>query len=117
MTEKRFEIFPQKVAKDGTLIIIQKGLKLYNISDVVDLLNELHEENKKLKQVNEMLQMDLVITERNLMEENEELKSFKSEVFELIDKKINKLKNTNEVSLIPRESVEILKELKKELEK
>ena len=73
MTE-RFEIFPQNVAKDGTLIIIQKGLKLYNISDVVVLLNELSEENKKLKQVNEMLQMDFTMTERNLIEGNEQLK-------------------------------------------
>lgn len=48
MTE-RFEIFPQNVAKDGTLIIIQKGLKLYNISDVVDLLNNLNKENEALK--------------------------------------------------------------------
>ena len=49
MSEKRFEIFPQNVAKDGTLIIIQKGLKLYNISDVVELLNALYEENEQLK--------------------------------------------------------------------
>ena len=46
---ERFEIFPQNITKDGTLIIIQKGLKLYNISDVVDLLNELNDENKELK--------------------------------------------------------------------
>jgi hypothetical protein len=50
MMTKRFEIFPQNVAKDGTLIIIQKGLKLYNISDVVECLNQLHEENQRLKQ-------------------------------------------------------------------
>ena len=49
MNEKRFEIFPQNVTKDGTLIIIQKGLKLYNISDVVELLNALYEENEQLK--------------------------------------------------------------------
>ena len=49
MSEKRFEIFPQNVTKDGTLIIIQKGLKLYNISDVVELLNALYEENEQLK--------------------------------------------------------------------
>lgn len=48
MTE-RFEIFPQNVTKDGTLIIIQKGLELYNISDVVELLNTLHKENEALK--------------------------------------------------------------------
>ena len=46
---ERFEIFPQNITKDGTLIIIQKGLKLYNISDVVDLLNELNDEKKELQ--------------------------------------------------------------------
>ena len=51
----------------------------------------------------------------DLQKENEQLKSFKSEVFELIDKKINKVKNTDECSLIPRESIVILKKLKKEL--
>ena len=50
MSDKRFEIFPQNVTKDGTLIIIQKGLKLYNISDVVELLNALYEENEQLKE-------------------------------------------------------------------
>lgn len=50
MSEKRFEIFPQNVTKDGTLIIIQNGLKLYNISDVVELLNALYEENEQLRQ-------------------------------------------------------------------
>ena len=49
MSDKRFEIFPQNVTKDGTLIIIQKGLKLYNISDVVELLNALYEANEQLK--------------------------------------------------------------------
>lgn len=57
MTE-RFEIFPQNVAKDGTLIIIQKGLKLYNISDVVDLLNTLHKENEQLKNKIDVLEDD-----------------------------------------------------------
>jgi len=54
MTEK-FEIFPQNVAKDGTLIIIQKGLKLYNISDVVELLNELNDEKEMWKRECERL--------------------------------------------------------------
>lgn len=57
---ERFEIFPQNVAKDGTLIIIQKGLKLYNISDVVELLNELNGENKELKRENESLNSQLI---------------------------------------------------------
>ena len=54
MTEG-FEIFPQNVAKDGTLIIIKKGLKLYNITDVVDLLNELAEEKEMWKRECERL--------------------------------------------------------------
>ena len=63
---------------------------------------------------------DVIATAINeLIEENEQLKSenqeLKSNVIDLIDRKINKLKNINEVSIIPRESVEILKELKKEL--
>ena len=56
---ERFEIFPQNITKDGTLIIIQKGLKLYNISDVVDLLNELNDENKELKEKIQLLQIEL----------------------------------------------------------
>ena len=67
MTE-RFEIFPQNVTKDGTLIIIQKGLKLYNINDVVDLLNTLHEENEQLKQFQEKV-FDLINDEIHKSEE------------------------------------------------
>lgn len=62
---------------------------------LVKELNRLHFELEELKQSN---------------------KELKSNVIDLINKKINKLKNTNKVSVIPRESVEILKELKKELE-
>lgn len=65
MTE-RFEIFPQNVAKDGTLIIIKKGLKLYNISDVVELLNELDGENKELKRENEDLNSQLIRLDKEL---------------------------------------------------
>ena len=68
MTEKRFEIFPQNVVKDGTLIIIQKGLELYNVNEVVDLLNELHEENEQLKYVlgNILLEVKREITNTNV---------------------------------------------------
>ena len=77
-----------------------------------NMMNELHEENKKLKQVNEMLQMDFAITERNLIEENEQLKfdkqqlhramsreevrykQFQDKVFTLIDEKIKELSTT-----------------------
>ena len=72
MTE-RFEIFPQNVAKDGTLIIIQKGLKLYNISDVVELLNELNDENDAFKNSDNITELETEIMK--LKEENKELRS------------------------------------------
>lgn len=44
------------------------------VNAILDLLNGFAEENKKLKQVNEMLQMDFAMTERSLIEENDQLK-------------------------------------------
>ena len=63
MTEKQFEIFPQNVTKDGSLIIIQKGLKLYNIQESVDLLNELNEQLELFKGIfkNITQQLDIEI--------------------------------------------------------
>lgn len=86
MSDKRFEIFPQNVTKDGTLIIIQKGLKLYNISDVVELLNALYEENEQLKEeIKPLKQKEEVLNkiwrtylENKLKEENEQQKTIQS---------------------------------------
>ena len=86
MIKKRFEIFPQNVTKDGTLIIIQKGLKLYNISDVVELLNALYEENEQLKEeIKPLKQKEEVLNkiwrtylENKLKEENEQQTTIQS---------------------------------------
>ena len=86
MSDKRFEIFPQNVTKDGTLIIIQKGLKLYNISDVVELLNALYEENEQLKEeIKPLKQKEEVLNkiwrtylENKLKEENEQQTTIQS---------------------------------------
>ena len=88
MTE-RFEIFPQNVAKDGTLIIIQKGLKLYNISDVVDLLNE-HEEKEQLKKIVNNQQVEIDYLAHVNSEFKEENKKLKQQLY-YIDKLINDL--------------------------
>ena len=87
MTAKRFTIdndmdFNDKVGnyelncirdnENKTFYFIADSIE--NVQLFVKRLNELHEENKKLKQVNEMLQMDFAMTERNLIEENEHLK-------------------------------------------
>ena len=64
--------------------------------EVVELLNELYEENKKLKQVNEMLQMDFAMTERNLIEENDQLKKeveSKERLIKAYDQWVYDLKN------------------------
>ena len=124
MTEnKRFRRFYNYLIENETN-------KKYDIQDCCNLLNNLSNENEQLR-----LQLNSCSDQRNefhrgarenanrvgkLKKENEQLKSenqeLKSNVIDLIDKKINKLKNINEVSIIPRESVEILKELKKELQ-
>ena len=97
MTEG-FEIFPQNVAKDGTLIIIKKGLKLYNISDVVDLLNTLHEENIILKSElsfskNQNRELRKVLKDNRSMaevvEENRALKQVIKEVLELLEEEVD----------------------------
>ena len=119
MTAKRFHIIngAENLAKYGifckqVLEDEETGEQYISALDLMDLLNELHEENKKLKQVNEMLQMDFAITERNLIEENEQLKfdkqqlhramsreevrykQFQDKVFTLIDEKIKELSTT-----------------------
>ena len=72
MMTERFEIFPQNVAKDGTLIIIQKGLKLYNISEVVELLNALHEENEERKRAMRIAEY----YNEQLLDENKKMKKY-----------------------------------------
>ena len=87
MTQKRFMI----ICDDNIEFIMQTQLLLpiydnkerLSLKTCCDLLNELYEENKKLKQVNEMLQMDSVMTERNLIEENEQLKHIIKKMGEL----------------------------------
>lgn len=86
MTEKRFEIVLSggDVSQYEIIDHEQEQLTIYNnlgnvyfssALQLCELLNELYDKNKKLKQVNEMLQMDFAMTERNLIEENEQLKS------------------------------------------
>lgn len=78
MTDKRFTYMIDRVFdlwgvydnKEKVICLVRNT----DAKDLCDLLNALHEENKKLKQVNEMLQMDFAMTERNLIEENGQLK-------------------------------------------
>ena len=79
MTAKRFthkinHLGMQFICYDDKAELLGTFADADGVTHIVKLLNELHEENKKLKQVNEMLQMDFAMTERNLIEENEQLK-------------------------------------------
>ena len=120
MTGKRFTINGKEIIQDKQVWCMANS---EHCADVISTaMNELHKENQKLldeKNYSERKKCEYFNKWNNahldniqLRQENEQLKS---NVIDLIDKKINKLKNVNEVSLIPRESVEILKELKKEL--
>ena len=85
MTEKLFKRFKQK-SFDGTLIIIQTGslethdVKVYNIDDIVDLLNKQHEKI-------EYLQKQLSHLEYRFFEYRNKIKSLpKDEVEETLQK-------------------------------
>ena len=119
MTEKRFTVpikyrfSHSKIQLNGEPLTNDELVRILNTNDGAFVENfALKEENKQLKdKYNEQS-----VQYEGLEEQIERLLDFKDTVFNLIDEKINKLKNINEVSLIPRESVEILKELKKELQ-
>ena len=118
--KKRFVDLVEECLEDQFLIDTSND-KYYWVSDslddIVKLLNELHKENKKLKQVNEMLQMDFAMTERNLIEENEQLKNFKSKLFTIIDKEWEKTGEYNHVdTAMYYARKQLLQDLKKELE-
>ncbi len=80
MTPKRFnyEYVDDKFYDKG--FFLDNGKRMFK-DEVVNILNGLHEENKKLKQVKEMLQIDFAMTERNLIEENEQLKRKMEKVY------------------------------------
>lgn len=60
MTKKRFWILNVLTKNSG----IKDGDKLLSFDEVVDLLNELFEENKQLKQKNQLLYEDIDFLKR-----------------------------------------------------
>lgn len=136
MTEKRFKIIDG--IKKGTHSGIWDNQKQHNqgigdelwLGEVVGMLNEgviLAEENEQLK-----FKYYWYKQYKELLNENEQLKSdnnrlvnetakvvaeHQKRVLDLIDDKIKELKNINNIPLIPRESIEVLEQLKKELQK
>lgn len=102
------------------------------LEDTVDLLNYFYEENKELKFELKECRNNKLFSRRQLEKENRQLKAdnnrlvtvtanvmaeHQKRTLDLIDNKIKELKNINNVLIIPRESIEVLKQLKQELQK
>lgn len=90
---------------DGIDDYYHLGNDTRDVIDLCKLLNELHEENLELKKDNSRL----VNETANIIAEHQK------QVLDLVDEKIKELKNINNVSIIPRESIDVLEQLKKEL--
>lgn len=143
-TYKKLPITPKLTEKECEVIIahlnyhkelIERKMKQHK--NLYKNFVKLEEENEELKKENEQLKQQLSevrkesygnldginyyqeqnghLSERisDLECENEQLKS---KIVTLIDKKIKELSNQDMVSLIPRESITVLNELKKVLE-
>ena len=114
-----------KTVSDVTVGILDNEEPI-TYKECVDLLNGQHEELQKRKKIikqitkdyNELKQINTLCNERyrELADENEQLKQFKKEVFDLIDKKIDEYQKYDgydtETYYI---GTQLLKELKKEL--
>lgn len=126
MTEKRFvleekikenEPFCYRIMRDIlTSKIYDNTLK--GMDDIIILCNNLWEQtqrfenhNQELEKENEQLKAD---NNRLVNETAKIITEHQGRVLDLIDEKIKELKNINNVSIIPRESIEVLKQLKKE---
>ena len=92
MTEKRYTtMWKPETTFSRFWIVRENWERKLNANDVVDLLNELHDENKDLKISLKAFDEELSLANRDceiLEEENEQLKQFKEKVFTWIDKEI-----------------------------
>lgn len=107
--------------------------KLNDLNDknksLSDFRGFIDEEHQKLKEENIELKKqlrdcqqekqnikDFLMNSEAVVEQKELQKLIYRSVGNLIDEKIKELKDINNISIIPRESIEILKDLKKELQ-
>ena len=99
MTEKPFKIFEQPTTKDGSLIIVQTGsledldVKVYNINDVVDMLNE---QNWKIKDLEIELEDMTIIKDKFKKESKDYLEMYldaKTQLSKLMGKSLAKSLN------------------------
>ena len=96
MTEKRYTtMWKPETTFSRFWIVRENWERKLNANDVVDLLNELHDENGQLRKENDMLSCELSVSankeiSRNcriaeLEEENKELKQYNVELVNKID--------------------------------
>ena len=95
MTEKKFTLDfddPRAVWIDDNIAnksytVINYTLKKKNIQEIVDCLNELHEENEQLKNENQKLDEKICSLTMDLI---------KTKSYEQLEKELNRIKNENE---------------------
>lgn len=131
MTEKRFTF-----ADGFKIVAIRENGEIMNSVQVCDKLNELYEENEQLKEdcdnlINDNTELVVELNQdskklKEVVEENKELKIFKDKVFEVIDNHILEesdlrkefIENGSHYSAnISRNIIDTLKLIKKEIEK
>ena len=137
MTEKRFELTKSDI-KDFRIYDYTKEDDYFIDCDVhtgkglVDLLNDLNDENKQLKN-SEVVQeferrlLNLININKETIEKNRQLKQFKDKVFSTIDKELDDCKPIDYARSIEKDlpvydcetasKIRTLNELKIELEK
>ena len=112
MTEKRFEAGNLKIqdtAPKGRVYLLDRQ---GGVNALCSLINGLNDKSNRLEKKNEQLKADnnrLVTVTANVVAKHQK------KVLDLIDNKIEELKNIDNVPLIPRESIVVLYDLRKEL--
>lgn len=92
MIEKRFQDIGGYITDTDSYCYI----KVYEkTSDIIDLLNKLHEENKNLKDFAQHNYSETKKIINNLQKENEQLKQQRKELLRLIDNNIEIYENIN----------------------
>jgi hypothetical protein len=96
--------------------------ELNGTNQLLDELNKLEDkiiilenENKELQEKNEQLKFDKQQLHRAMSRKEVKHKQFKDKVFDLIDEKIKEYSNLEQRERTSSDTIEILKELKKEL--
>ena len=113
-SKKQFKDINSKELK-GTNQLLDELNKLED--KIINLEKENTELKEQLKDCQQKKQniKDVLMNSEPVVEQKKLQKLIYQQVINLIDEKIRELENINHVSIIPRESIEVLEDLKREL--